>query len=341
MATFNYPTNAEINEIGMDFLADLTLDDPIFQMMPIQNADATTIAWEQEDNYIGLQQIRGIDGAPPKVTPTGAKSYVMQPGVYGEQMEIKERELLERRQYGTFGTPVSIDDLVMPKVRQLKSREITRIRQVNWTLVTTGTFSVLGANAAVVQTDSYTTQTFAATVPWTTSATATPLADFSAVALLWAGHSVSFDNASVAYMNRVTYNALRTNSNSADLYGRRTAGLATPNNLADINHIQAGDDLPQIVIYDKGYFNDAGTFTRYIPNNKVVVVGRRDDGAPIGAYKMTRNAVNPGLAPGPYLKIVDNMDDPKAVPPQIVLHSGHNGGPIIWFPSAIVVMTVS
>lgn len=341
MATFNFPTSEEISEIAKDFLDSLSMADPIFGIMPIQNSDATTIAWEQEDNSFGLQQIRGIDGAPPKVTPTGAKSYVMQPGVYGEQMEIKERELLERRQYGTFGTPVSIDDLVMPKVRQLKAREIARIKQVNWALLTTGTFSVLGANGAVIQTDTYSVQTFAATVPWSTVATATPLADFSAVALLWAGHSVTFDAGSTAFMNRVTYNYLRSNGNSTDLYGRRTAGLATPNNLADINNINAGDDLPQIVIYDKGYFNDSNTFTRFIPNNKVVVVGRRDDGAPIGAYKMTRNAVNPGLAPGPYLKIVDSMDDPKAVPPQIVLHSGHNGGPIITFPSAIVVMTVS
>jgi hypothetical protein len=340
MPTFDYPQNAEISEIAADFLADLTLQDPIFQIMPITTADSTVIEWEQEDSSQGLQQIRGIDGAPPKVIPTGAKSYLMQPGIYGEQLRIGERQLLERRKLGTFGTPVSIDDLVMPRVRQMKGREVSRLRQVNWAALS-GTFSVLGANGAVVQTDTWSVQTYTAAVSWGTFATATPLADLSGVALLWAGHSVDFGNQATAFMNRFTFNKFRSNTNNADLYGRRVTGLATANGLGQINELLTGDDLPNVRVYDKGYFNDAGTFTRFIPNNTVYIVGNRDDGAPIGAYIMTRNAVNPGLAPGPYMKVVDTMDDPDTVPPQIIIHAGHNGGPVIYFPSAIVKMDVS
>jgi hypothetical protein len=53
---------------------------------------------------------------------------------------------------------------------------------------------------------------------------------------------------------------------------------------------------------------------------------------------MVRNANNPGLAPGAYMKIVDNGD--RAVPRLIQVHDGHNGGPALLYPSAIVVMTV-
>jgi hypothetical protein len=52
---------------------------------------------------------------------------------------------------------------------------------------------------------------------------------------------------------------------------------------------------------------------------------------------MTRNANNPGAAPGAYQKVVDNTDD---VPRTVIVHDGHNGGPVVYYPSAICVMTV-
>jgi hypothetical protein len=69
----------------------------------------------------------------------------------------------------------------------------------------------------------------------------------------------------------------------------------------------------------------------------VVVIGNRRDGQPIGEYRMTRNANNPGAAPGPYMKIVD---DPDEVPRTVAVHDGHSGGPVVYYPSAIAVMTV-
>lgn len=341
MATFTYPTSAEISQIAQNFLQDLTMDDPVFSIMPVKNEDTTLIMWEQEDDYLGLQQIRGMNGEPPKVQPVGAKQYQMAPGVYGEQLSVRERELTERRQYGTFGTPVSLDDIIMPKVRQMTGRQVARIKQINWTLLTTGTFSVSAANGAVVQTDTYTTQTFSSTVPWTTYATATPLADLQALALKATGYSLSFNSDATLFVNRVTANAMTLNTNSADLYGRRTAGLGTFNTLNDANQLFTGEDLPTIRIYDKGYKNDAGTFTRFIGNGIGVLVGKRDDGAPLGRYVMTRNANNPDMAPGPYMKITDSATpgNPHPVPRRIAIDAGHNGGPVMSFPSGIVIAT--
>jgi hypothetical protein len=53
---------------------------------------------------------------------------------------------------------------------------------------------------------------------------------------------------------------------------------------------------------------------------------------------MVRNANNPGMAPGAYTKIVDNGS--TDVPRNIVVHEGHNGGPVLFYGTAIVVMTV-
>src|SRR5438552_148425 len=81
-------------------------------------------------------------------------------------------------------------------------------------------------------------------------------------------------------------------TDSADLYGRRTQGLQTVNSIDQANALLAADDLPMLVAYDDGYVDDTSTFQLFIPNNKVIVVGARRDGDPLGNYIFTRNANN-------------------------------------------------
>jgi hypothetical protein len=343
MATYSFPTSAELRRIEQDKLPNLVARRPIFDILPMENVDAHLLMWEQEDNYVGLQQIRGLNGQPGRVKKTGAKRFIMQPGVYGEFNTIDELELTERRQWGTFNQPVSIDDLVMREQDRLLGRRLDRIEVVGWTLLTAGTFSVLGPDGLVYQSDTFALQTASAAVPWATFATATPLKDFRTVQLLSRGHSVNFGAAAKAYMNRVTFNNLVSNTNTNDLAGRRTSGLQSVLNLSEINSVLAGEDLPQIVIFDGGYIDDAGTFQPFIANAKVVIVGARTDGGRIGEYRMTRNANNPGLAPGAYMDVIDRGAEGsgRQIPRTIEVHDGHNGGPVIYFPSAIVILTVS
>src|SRR5688572_8477721 len=181
MPTFSFPTAAELRRVAQDKLPNLIAQRPIFDIMPIETSDSHILLWEQEDNYVGLQQIRGLNGAPGRVKKTGAKRFVMQPGVYGEYTTIDEQELTERRQWGTFDAPVSIDDLVMKEQDRLLGRRLDRVEKIGWDLLTAGTFSVAGPDGLTYQTDTYALQTASAAVPWATSATATPLADFRAV----------------------------------------------------------------------------------------------------------------------------------------------------------------
>lgn len=334
-----YPTNSELQLVAAEKAPVLTMADPIFSLVPIVDVDAYLLEWDQLDNYTGLQQVRGLNGQPGNVTAVGGTRFRATPGVYGEFMTIDELELTTRRQFGTFATPINVTDLVMQRQDQLLNRRIDRIRSIIWTLLTTGTFSVSNNNG-VIHTDSYTLQTYNATT-WATANTATPLADLRAVQLLSRGKGVSFGANAKAFMNRVTFNRLISNTNSTDLAGRRTAGLslATVLSLADTNALFAGEDLPQIVIYDEGYLNDAGTFVPFIGDNIVVVIGQRTGGQVIADYAMTRNANNPDLSPGSYMKVIDHGD--MAVPRTIEIHDGHNGGPRIYFPGSVVVMDVS
>jgi hypothetical protein len=338
--TYLYPESAELTTIAQTKLPRLLEDRPIFDLLPTREVDEWLLIWEQLDNFKGLQQARGLNGEPPRVKPVGLNQWEMQPGVYGEYIPVEEQHLTTRRRPGTWDQPIDLTDIVMEKQDHLLLRRLDRVENIGWTLLTTGTFSVPGPLGNIVHTDTFPLQTFTSLVPWSTASTATPLADFSSVQLQSRGYSVSFGADAVAYMNRVTYNYLRLNTNNADVYGRRTQGLGTFNNLAGLNSLFQGDDLPKIVIYDQGYLVEGAgnTFVPFIPNGKVVVVGVRPAGQQIGEYRFVRNANNPGLEPGPYMKVIDHGD--VKVPREIEVHDGHNGGPVLFYPSAIVLMTV-
>jgi hypothetical protein len=339
VASFTYPASAELTKISQVLLPTYQDDDPIFDLFPIENEDASVLKWEQFDRFQGLQQVRGLNGEPPKVKRIGIKQFQMTPGTYGEYAEIDEEELTKRREIGTFGTPVSLDELVTQVQEHLQQREVDRLRLILWTLLSTGTFSVATLMGGISHTDTYPIQTFTAGVTWATSATATPLANFRSVQLLSRGFSVNFGSQATAFMNRTTFNTMISNTNNTDIAGRRTSGLLTVLNLEEVNKVLAGEDLPTIQIYDRTYQDESDTTQLFIPNNKVVVVGQRPNGESVGAYKMTRNANNDDLGPGSYTLVEDSLNAQR--PPRMLrLHRGHNGGPVIWFPSAVVVMTV-
>lgn len=337
MATYTYPTAEALSEIEQELLPRLEADRPIFGIMPVRNKDAHNISWEIQDNFLGLQQIRGLNGQPARVKRVGAKKYEMEPGVYGEFEVIDEVELTTRRQLGTFDAHVNIDDLVRDAQEQLLQRRLDRIEQIGWDLLATGTFSVAAPNGAVLHTDTFSLQTASAAVVWSTAATATPLVDFRAVRLLQRGKGVSFGRDASAWMNQAVFDEMIANTNSSDLFGRRTAGLATIGSQKDINTVLLEENLPQININDDGYFNDSGTFTQFVPADKVVIVGKRRGATPIAEYFMTRNVNNPNMAPGAYTRVVQ---DPNLVPASVEVHDGHNGGPVINYPSNIVILSV-
>lgn len=337
MATFTYPTSASLRAIEPEKLERLQEGRLGFDILPIDTATTFDVEWEQRDNFKGLQQLRGLNGEPTRVNRVGAKRYRMTPGVYGEFIALDERELTTRRKWATWDAPVDVTDLVTEAQDQLLVRRLDRIETIIWSLLTTGTFSVADVTGVVQHTDTYSLQTFTSSVAWSTPATSTPLADFRAVKLLQRGKGVMFDASATAYGNQVTINRMLSNTNANDVAGRRTSGLATLDNLAQVNTLLLGDGLPNIKIYEEGYYDEAGSFNLFIPDGKLVIVGKRPTGQSIGNYMMTLNANNPNMEAEAYTRVID---DENRIPRMIEVHDGHNGGPALYYPGSLVMMNV-
>ena len=330
-----YPSTESLKAIASEKMPALTLNDPLFGFFPIEEEDTAHVTWEQGDNVTGLQQARGMGGKPSRVKRVGQKKYTMEPGIYGEFIPLDEIDLTDARMIGETGN-ADLTKQVLRISDQLQARFVDRVRYIGWTACQ-GTLSVLGQDGSIMHSDTYPVQTASASVSWATSATAVPIKDFRTWSLLSAGKGCSFGAGAKAYMNRVTANKLLNNANAADLFGKRTTGSSTISSMAEVNKILLDADLPEIVVYDEGYIATGGSFARFIPDDKVIIIGKRNDGSRIGAYKMTRNANNEGAKPGQYVKVVV---DEKAVPIEAVVHNGHNGGPAIEFPGSIIFASV-
>jgi hypothetical protein len=334
---FSFPSAMDLMGIEQQLAPVDKKDNPAFDIFPEVNKDTPLLMWEQLDNFLGMMQPRGLGGRPNLVKAVGSKTYMMQPGYYGEFMTIEEREVTLSRRFASPNQPVDVSDLVVLRSRQLLHRQIQRQRWIAWQLMTKGVFVVTDPYGVLMHADSYAQRVFTATVPWATLATATPLADLRAVRPFARGFSISFGVRSRGFANTTTINNMMNNQNPNDLGGKRQANGATVNSLDGFNQILAANDCPQMVEWDGVWQDDTGTNQLDIPDNTVVIKGIRLDGAAIGNWVNTRCAMNPGMAPGPYYEVFQPF---QQVPPTVEVHRGVNGGIALYFPSALLVMKV-
>lgn len=341
MATYTYPDDYELMSVENTKIELLNEADPLEEFMPTVNSEDFDLRWVVEGYVGGLQQLRGLNGDPTYVTRKGASDYLMKPGVYGEYMTVDEDEMTRRAARFFPGMPggrVDIGDLVMSLQDQLLMRRLRLTRYIRATLLTTGTFSIADKKGAggYRHTDTYSLQTYDATT-WATVATATPLYDLRQVKLLGRGIRADFGRRATALMNQTTFNNMISNTNAADLGGQRTQ-FSPIVSAEQANTIFLAADLPQIRIWEDGYYDSAGTFHLYVPLGKVAVVSGRQPEGPLGEYRMCWQAVT--KAGGPYTFVNDRTAE-KRVPPIIEVHDGHSGGPVVLRPNQVVIMDVS
>jgi hypothetical protein len=178
------------------------------------------------DSYKGLQQIRGLNGQPKRVNAVGGNRYTIEPGVYGEFANIDELELTTRRPWGQFN---GSHRYLRP--RHAKAGPASRPPHrshpsILWTLVTTGTFTVANELGQTMYAGTYAIQSYhrgRCLGNLGDSDTARELPGGSAAFARLFGRTS--DRRARAYMNRVTFNKMISNTNTADIAGRRTSGL--------------------------------------------------------------------------------------------------------------------
>lgn len=338
MINYQYPTSRQLRRINPERIVNLQRSRPTFRLFPVREYQEWRLEWEQRDNYRGFQQLRGLNGEPSYVKMVGIKRYSSEPGVFGEYMTLDEKQMTTRASLYNEAQTVDVSDLVLERQGYLNARETDLLEFIHWTCLLNGTITIAGPTGAEYKT-TFPLQT-AAFSDHSVRNTATPLADFLGLKTLTRGKSVSFGSNAEAYMNSTMTAHIMLNNNAADLGGMRASlgGIArtgTPITIEEANRLFTAQGTPVIVEYDEGYNRESdGAYTLWLPDDVIVVVGRRTNGDPLGEYRMVRNVNNPSNAAGRYTKVIDNLN--RDVPRKISVHQGHNGGLVVFYPSAIV-----
>lgn len=334
------PTNQELQTIERE-LWPRYANRTIFDILPIQSTEFARISFLQPDTYKGLQNYRGLD-QPTRQIPNHYNPYgtmcSITPGYWGEHDYVSERFITEAAAPGSFcGGPVDLIPYITMLQQNLIERRYNRMEVNAWLALLNGVYYAYGEDGQVIYESTFDIRTYATDIPWSDYENSHPLADFRTItASFGLGTSASFGTDAVAYMNPITANCMFANQNTWDLGKIGLAACCDVMGPDTINRKLNGQGLPGIRIVPDSQLSEDGTPFRVIPDGKVLIVGRRPSGVPIGHYWYTRNAVTCGVTSGPWTKIVDNCD--QGVPRKIKIFDGHNGGPAIEYPRAVVVL---
>jgi hypothetical protein len=341
MATFTYQNGITYSKIGAAKSAMAQKDRVGFKILPIRQKRVAVLRWQQKPVWRGLQQLRGPGGAPSYVNRHGGENFLAEPGYYGEYISTQEGELLARMGSQVGDVVVNIADIIADDKDYLIKRELDAIEYIIWQLVANGTFTIIGPNGSIYS-DTFAIQTHTAS-DWSSPAGA-PLKDLRTIrSTKGVGKGLNFGRGALYVMNSITAQYFLDNQNSDDLAGKLVEGGNTANADPDIvNRLLIRNDLGTVLIYDNGWHDEDENFHYYVPTDKVIIVGRRTDGEEIGEYTETLN-LHAESGVGPYDITKDyfkGINAPKEVPGRIENHRGHNGGPVLWHPGAIIVMSV-
>ncbi len=349
--TFTYPTNVALDMVIQEYVIDTSMFKGL-QLLPVEEAMTQKVQWDELDNERGMTAPHLLGTDPRIDLRPGSKLREYEPIPFKESDLVKEDELLRARQLGTLGGVININAIV---ARLAKARmDKTRIRQ-EWTVwnALRGQLTINENNVFVSET--FPVQQYTPLVAWNNFANAAPIKDFNAIKLLYRGTGATIQGA-MAYINQTTCNWLLENQNPNDLKGFQNSNyLNLTFSLEETNKILAARGLPMLMVYDEGYYDEAGIFRTFIEDGDVHIIGKRPLGQAVGNWisTPTLHRVKNGMpAPG-FFEIleVNGMPSSGATTisladlgagknPKFELTGGIYGGPVLRFGRSVIRMDV-
>jgi hypothetical protein len=347
---FTFPTNVSLDLVLQEYVVQR---DKLrgLQLAPFIDLLTQKVRWDIRDNVRGLTKTHVMGTNPQLGKRPGSKTKEYTPFYFKEEDVIKEDEILRSRELGTLGGVVSIDTEVALTMKNRVDRNFLRAESLIWQMLT-GLITLDDANVKASET--FPIQTLDAS-NWGDLSNGAPLKDFMDVQLLFPGSGASAAGA-MAFMNQKTANNLLRNNNAADIRGYQTRQfIASTYGVADANKILTDRNLPNIEVYNEGYYDDAGVFQFFIPDDKVVVMGKRGQGEVCCNFGLTpslHRTKNGMPAPGFFSFITVNGGPNNGAAqidlqqlgqdgnPKIGIIGGMYGGPMCWYPRSIVRMDV-
>lgn len=363
--------------------------DELMKRIKLSYIDADKAQYDQYDDPFGILAYRGLGGDPPVTTFGSFQKFEVDPGYWGAKTFIRENQITTGRQPGTLADPIKIADQSNFLCLNFSTQIVSLVRKSIADTIRTGMFVMqAGGNIGTVgglassnpqggqtgqqfvyQIANYASQMLSPGTPWKSSnATATPITDMLGFkAGLIKASSNNFGRESILLCNSNTavdlFNTAQIMQTYKGPYGSSILGLdGETADVTGLNKIQLTFDLPDISIYDYGWYNtladaqarNKAAWNYIIPNQTLLWIGKRPESQLVGEFQLTRHAglIEKGNAAS-YPNADDMLDGIEAIneglyvrahyqnrqPHQYEIECGLNGTPLIGYPGAVAVIT--
>ena len=342
MPTIDWPQPELITDLARDYEPDPNEYEGL-SILPIDttrnNNSPIKIKWDILGASNGLLSAHALNTEATLVSKKRLKTKEMKTAFWKEKMVFDEEDLLTLRGIGANFQRRYAMEMIAEGMADLRSRLWSRVEYLIWQcLLGTLTFSSNG----VIRSIDYEIpggNKFNAAVKWATIATANPIVDIQTMEAVFAQYGATLKT---IYMNKKNVTRMAQNTAIQTLVRNSQAvlqiGEAQVANLA----MQLAGVSGTIKVYDKGYNNSSGTFTRFLPDEKVIFVAEGPARlGKLGRFQSTPSLYNGGIegaTGGEFMVPIDHSNDEDN--PFYALVSGIYGLPVLVKPMWVGVLTV-
>ena len=313
------------------------------EVLPLNTTDyagnGKTIQWDIRGPALGMVPAHSLNTEPSLLDFPVVKTKAMPTAYWSGRHRIGESEILNIRRLGSFGERLA-RGLVVEALNSVRTQVRSRVEYLRWQALQgsitvnengvkfTANYEIPNGNKVDVS---------AGAGEYWTHDNADPIGDLQAAAELLRGSGAGDP---VVYFNRKVAGYLSRNKAIRDLVSG--SALVTGTGVKQVGDLVMPlvGDVGRMVQYDKGYRASNGTWTPFIPDNKVILVGQGPASERLGEFASTPNLHNGGMdpMPGEFYKPIDKTGE--ALPFYDVL-GGIYGMPVLFHPNWIVVLTVA
>lgn len=341
----NWPSPEAITGVAREFQADPTRF--IGQgILPVEttkyNLTPDHISWDVLGPAKGMTSAHTLGADPKLVEARVLKTLAQKPAHFKEAQRLNERDLLLVRGLGTEDRTRMAGRLVTMAIEDLSLRVDTRVEWAIWQALQgrlvlnengvkrTIDYGVPGGNKIDVSDG--------AGEYWS-HADGDPISDLQAALDKFDGTGAGRVR---AFYNRSVAKLMSGNATVRDLVRQSAPVLQLGSSNVGSLVMDLVGGLEAMVQYDEGYVDDAGTFTKFIPDNKVILLGSGAATERLGEFASTPSLHNGGIdgATGGKFAGIDDSRAMAQANPFVEVFAGIYGLPVLFHPDWIVVLTV-
>jgi hypothetical protein len=342
-----YPTNAEIDETVQAYVPQV---DRFIgsRYMPVKARNTNKVRWTEKDSMRGKTKSHKRGNDPHIDDREGSVDREFTPMDFKETDVIGEKEILEKRQEGTWGEPLDLEDSVAETIKDRADKTMIAVEDTRWQAFR-GKLRV-NENGVKVSED-FPVQEHEPLVDFDNFNSAKPLMVLDEIGDKFDGTGARGDGA-VHVMSKKTFRLILQNNNEGDL--KKFAGsnfVDVMNGLAAFNKLLRDRNGSSIELTDEGWIDDDNNYIRFVKTGEIFTFGARPAGQIIGEWQATisLHRQENGKPIGGYFSIleVNNQASEGATTislaqlgagrnPKFSITGGIYGGPTMKYPKSVV-----